>query len=161
MRRFLALALALLALPACFASSPSRAQCGRPSRVRSDAQRVAEGILLVAEVADLIIAVSTPPPPPPYVEPNVAPLYPFDREAAVAALERVTYLDCGQGGVVDLRVTFKPSGAVREVLVVEGELDEKVEACVVERFGAVRVERFHGVPRALRLRIRLHDPVAM
>jgi hypothetical protein len=163
MTRFLCFALALLALPACMPSSGRGAQCGRPSRARSDVANTVDGILLVAGIAAVIIDASQEPPPPepPMSGPVVAPLYPFDRDAAGAALKQVKYLDCGIGGVVDLSVTFRPNGTVREVLVDDGRLDDETEACVVARFDKVRVERFTGVPRTMRIRIRLHDPVAM
>jgi hypothetical protein len=130
--------------------------------VRSDVDLIVTGVVLVAAIVDAATTQPPPPPPPPPPElSDVPPVYPFDRDAARAALQSVKYLDCGTGGVADLTVTFKPDGRVREVIIDEGELDDHTATCVMKRFAAVRVDRFSGVPRALRVRIRLNEVVAM
>lgn len=109
MNRYVCFGLALLVLPACYPAP----QCGSQSHARSDVQNIVDAVVILGEVANAIIVASNPPPPPRAPRPDVPPLYPFDRDAAIAALQQVKYLDCGTGGLADLSVTFKPDGAVR------------------------------------------------
>lgn len=64
---------------------------------------------------------------------------PLDRAAVKLALSSIDYSDCGVTGNAKIALTFDASGAVEDVVVVEGKLDEKVTACLKERFGAVKL----------------------